>query len=83
MAAIAPKVDAKLNEFGLVSSLNSALQGSNILGSILGTQNSTNYLTGGISRFASEQMVNGLFNIIENHEQQNATTIMKSLNGMK
>lgn len=83
MAAIAPKVDAKLNEFGLVSSLNSALQGSNILGSILGTQNSTNSLTGAISRFASEQMVNGLFNIIENHEQQNATTIMNSLNGTK
>ena len=83
MAAIAPKVDAKLNEFGLVSSLNSALQGSNILVSILGTQNSTNSLTGGISRFASEQMVNGLFNIIENHEQQNATTIMNSLNGTK
>ena len=83
MAAIAPKVDAKLNEFGLVSSLNSALQGSNILGNILGGQNSTNSLTGGISRFASQQMVNGLFNIIENHEQQNATTIMKSLNGTK
>ena len=83
MAAIAPKVDAKLNEFGLVSSLNSALQGSNILVSILGTQSSTNSLTGGISRFASEQMVNGLFNIIENHEQQNATTIMNSLNGTK
>ena len=83
MAAIAPKVDAKLNEFGLVSSLNSALQGSNILGNILGGQNSTNSLTGGISRFASQQMVNGLFNIIENHEQQNATTIMNSLNGAK
>jgi len=83
MAAIAPKVDAKLNEFGLVSSLNSALQGSNILGNILGGQNSTNSLPGGISRFASQQMVNGLFNIIENHEQQNATTIMKSLNGTK
>ena len=83
MAAIAPKVDAKLNEFGLVSSLNSALQGSNILGHILGGQNSTNSLTGGISRFASQQMVNGLFNIIESHEQQNATTIMNSLNGTK
>ena len=83
MAAIAPKVDAKLNEFGLVNSLNSALQGSNILGSILGTQNSTSSLTGGISRFTSEQMVNGLFNIIQSHEQQNASTIMSSLNGMK
>lgn len=83
MAAIAPKVDAKLNEFGLVSSLNSALQGSNILGSILGTQSSTNSLTGGLSRFASQQMVNGLFNIIQSHEQQNASTIMNSLNGTK
>ena len=83
MAAIAPKVDAKLNEFGLVNSLNSALQGSNILGSILGTQNSSSSLTGGISRFASEQMVNGLFNIIQSHEQQNASTIMSSLNGLK
>ena len=83
MAAIAPKVDAKLNEFGLVSSLNSALQGSNILGNILAGQDSTNSLTGGISRFASQQMVNGLFNIIESHEQQNATTIMNSLNGTK
>ena len=83
MAAIAPKFDAKLNEFGLVSSLNSALQGSNILGNILGGQDSTNSLTGGISRFASQQMVNGLFNIIESHEQQNATTIMNSLNGTK
>ena len=83
MAAIAPKVDAKLNEFGFVSSLNSALQGSNILGSILGTQSSTNSLTGGLSRFASQQMVNGLFNIIQSHEQQNASTIMNSLNGTK
>lgn len=83
MAAIAPKVDAKLNEFGLVSSLNSALSGSNILGTLLGGQNSSSSLTGGISRFASQQMVNGLFNIIQSHEQQNASTIMNSLSGMK
>ena len=83
MAAIAPKVDAKLNEFGLVSSLNSALSGSNILGTLLGGQNSSSSLTGGISRYASQQMVNGLFNIIQSHEQQNASTIMNSLSGMK
>lgn len=79
MAAIAPKVDAKLNEFGLVSSLNSALSGTNLLGGLFGNQNSTNSVTGGISRFASQQMVNGLFNIIENHEKQNQTAIMNSL----
>ncbi|QOW09251.1 DUF4197 domain-containing protein [Kaistella flava (ex Peng et al. 2021)] len=83
MAAIAPKVDAKLNEFGLVQSLNSALAGTNILGSIFGGQNSNNLATSGISNFAAQQMVNGLFNIIESHEQQNATTILNSLNGVR
>ena len=82
MAAIAPKVDAKLNEFGLVSTLNNALAGSNLLGTLLGGQ-SSNALTGGISKFASQQMVNGLFNIIQSHEQQNASTIMNSLNSIK
>lgn len=83
MAAIAPKVDAKLNEFGLVSSLNSALSGTNLLGGLFGNQNSTTSVTGGISRFASQQMVNGLFNIIENHEKQNQTAIINSLTSVK
>lgn len=82
MAAIAPKVDAKLNEFGIVKTLNNALAGSNLLGGLLGGQNSTSSVTSGISRFASEQMVNGLFNIIQNHEQQNSSAIMNSLRGM-
>lgn len=83
MAAIAPKVDAKLNEFGIVQTLNTALAGTNILGSIFGGQNSNNAITSGLSNFAAEQMVNGLFNIIENHEQQNANTILNSLNGVR
>lgn len=83
MAAIAPKVDAKLNEFGIVQTLNTALAGTNILGSIFGGQNSNNAITSGLSNFAAEQMVNGLFNIIENHEQQNANTILNSLNGAR
>ncbi len=82
MAAIAPKVDAKLNEFGLVQSLNSALSGANLLGSIFGGQ-TANSATSGLSRFAAQQMVNGLFNIIESHEKQNANTIMNSLNSAK
>lgn len=76
MAAIQPKVDAKLNEFGLVQSLNSALSGNGLtgfLGNILGVQTNTNStLTNGLSTLAAQQMVNGLFNIIENHEQSSA-----------
>lgn len=83
MAAIAPKVDAKLNEFGIVKTLNTALGSSNILGNLFGGQNSSNALTGSFSRFASEQMVNGLFSIIQNHEQQNSSAIMNSLTGIK
>ncbi len=79
-AAIAPKVDEKLNEFGIVKTLNSALSGSNILGTLLGGQNTSSSVTGGLSRFASEQMVNGLFNIIQNHEQQNSAAIINAVN---
>ena len=82
MAAIAPKVEAKLNEFGIVKTLNIAMGGSNILGSLLGGQNASSSVTGSISRYASEQMVNGLFNIIQNHEEQNKTTLLNSLKGM-
>lgn len=82
MAAIAPKVDAKLNEFGIVKSLNSALAGSNLLGGLLGGQNNAS-VTGGISRLASEQMVNGLFNLIQNHEQQNTSAILNSIKGIQ
>jgi hypothetical protein len=82
MLAIAPKVDAKLNEFGLVQSLNSALTGTNLLSGIFGGQ-TNNGLTSGISKFAAQQMVNGLFNIIESHEQQNSAAIMNSLSGAK
>ena len=83
MAAIAPKVDQKLNEFGIAKSLNSALNGSSLLGSILGGQNNSNALTGSFSRFASEQMVNGLFNIIQSHEKQNSATLLNSLGNFK
>lgn len=83
MSAIAPKVDAKLNEFGILQSLNSALSGSNLLATIFGGQNSNNMATSNISNFAAEQMVNGLFNIIQSHEQQNFNTILNSLNGSK
>ncbi len=80
MAAIAPRVDTKLNEYGIVQTLNSAMAGNNLFGSIFGgQQNASNSLTSGISRLAAQQMVNGLFNIIEQHEQQNAVTLQNAL----
>lgn len=83
MAAIAPKVDAKLNEFGIVKTLNTALAGSNFLGGLFGNQSSSTTTTSAISRLASEQMVNGLFNLIQNHEQQNTTEILNSVKGLQ
>ncbi len=80
--AIAPKVDQKLNEFGIARSINMALQGSNLIGSIFGGQNSNNMATGGLSRLASEQMVNGLFNIIQSHEIENQGSILNSVRGI-
>lgn len=67
MAAIAPQVDAKLNEYGIVKTINTALKGNSILGALTGNQNAT--ASSSISKLASEQLVNGLFNIIENHEK--------------
>ena len=80
IAAISPKVDEKLNEFGIVKSINTALQGNNLLGSILGGNGNTNLsASGGLSKLASEQMVNGLFNIVEDYEKQNSQQIFQAL----
>lgn len=56
-----------------------ALQGNNLLGSILGGEQNHLSATGGLSKLASEQMVNGLFNIIEEHEKQNSFQILDAL----
>lgn len=77
MLAIQPKVDEKLNEFGIVRSINMALDGNSILGGILGAQTNTGSTS--LSRLASEQMVNGLFNIIEDHEKQNQFQLLDAL----
>ncbi|MCW3161041.1 DUF4197 family protein [Chryseobacterium oryctis] len=79
VAAIAPKVDEKLNEYGIVKTINTALSGSNLLGSLLGGSNSNSVNAGGLSKLASEQLVNGLFNIIEDYEHQNSKSLLGSL----
>ncbi|PQA90823.1 hypothetical protein B0A69_18985 [Chryseobacterium shigense] len=78
VAAIAPKVDEKLNEYGIAKTINMALSGNNILGGLLGGSNN-NVNTGGLSKLASEQLVNGLFNIIEDYEHQNSKALLGPL----
>lgn len=76
--AITPKVDEKLNEYGIAKTLNTALSGNNLLGSLLGG-NKSSVNAGGISKLASEQLVNGLFNIIEDYEHQNSKALLGPL----
>lgn len=78
VAAIAPKVDEKLNQYGIVKTINTALSGSNLLGSLLGGNNNT-VNAGGLSQLASEQLVNGMFNIIEDYEHQNSKSLLGPL----
>lgn len=79
VAAIAPKVEQELNKYGIVKTINTALSGSNLLGSLLGGGNNNNVNAGGLSMLASEQIVNGLFNIIEDHEKQNSASLLGPL----
>ena len=77
--AILPKVDEKLNEFGIAKSINTALKGNSLLSSVLGNNNSTSVTQGGLSQLASEQLVDGLFYIIEDYEKQNSTELLKAI----
>lgn len=78
IAAIAPKVEQEFNKYGIVKTINTALSGSNLLGSLLGG-NKSNVNAGGLTMLASEQIVNGLFNIIEDHEKQNSASLLGPL----
>lgn len=77
VSAITPKVDEELNKVGFISTINTALKGSSLLDSFLGTKTSTD--GSALSRLASEQLVNGLFNIIEDHEKKNSQELYKVL----
>lgn len=81
VAAVKPKVDETLNQFGIVGSINTALQGSNLLGSLFGNSGTKNLGNGGLSTLASEQLVNGLFKIVEKHEIENHDSIYKMIPG--
>ncbi|MFN3021120.1 DUF4197 family protein [Chryseobacterium sp. TY3] len=78
VAALAPEVDKKLNEFGIVKTINTALKGNNILGSLLG-QNSNSVSASMLSSLASQQLVNGMFALITNYEKQNTEVLTNAL----
>lgn len=78
ITAISPKVEEELNKYGIVKTINTALSGSNLLGSLLGG-NTSSVNAGGLSTLASEQLVNGLFNIIEDYEIQNSKSLLGPL----
>lgn len=78
IAAITPKVEEQLNQYGITKSINTALSGSNLLGGLLGGSKST-VNAGGLSQLASEQLVNGMFNIIEDYEIQNSSSLLGPL----
>lgn len=78
VAALAPEVDKKLNEFGIVKTINTALKGNNILGSLLG-QNNNSTSASMLSNLASQQLVNGMFALITNYEKQNTDVLTNAL----
>ena len=68
-------MEQELNKYGIVKTINTALSGSNLLGSLLGG-NKTSVNSGGLSTLASEQLVNGMFNIVEDYEIENSKSIL-------
>jgi hypothetical protein len=52
---------------------------NNLLGGLLGNQNSNSSASLSLSNSAAEQMVNGLFNIVENYEKTNPENPMNIL----
>lgn len=77
VTAIMPKVDEKLNEYGLINKINTVLKGNQLLGSLFGNNNSP--ATDKISQLASEQIADGLFLLIEDYEKNNSKGILGAL----
>ncbi|KQR91467.1 hypothetical protein ASG01_13930 [Chryseobacterium sp. Leaf180] len=76
--ALAPRVEQELNKYGVTKTLNTALSGSNILGGLLGgTRNEVN--SGGLSMLVSEQLVNGMYNIIRQTEEESGDEIKRAV----
>ena len=81
VAALLPKVDQKLNEFGVVRTINSALQGRDMLSNLFGGSAPKTTQTSQLSELASEQLVRGIFLIIRNYETESRPAIEKAMSG--
>ncbi len=71
--ALSPVVTSKMNQLGVNNLLENALGGNNALNSILGAvlngnQNTSTSLTQNLNDVVTQQLVDGLFNIIEDAE---------------
>ena len=60
VSAFTPKVDEKLNEFGIVRAINNVTSANSMLGSLLGNEGGGT-TSNSLSQYATEQMVTGLF----------------------
>ncbi len=69
--ALTPVVSSQLDQLGINNLIGSAFGGNNALNSILGTVvggNTNTSLTQGLNNAVTEQLANGLFNVIEDAE---------------
>lgn len=81
IATIAPRVEQELNKNGITKTINTALQGNNLLGGILGGNNtsSQNVSPTGLSQMLSGFLVDGLFNLVEDYEKQNQSQVLNAI----
>lgn len=63
-----PKVEAEMNQYGIAQTVNTLMQGLNGLGNLLGKQNNTQKFQ--LSHLATEQLVNGIYFLIEKYENE-------------
>lgn len=71
VSVFTPKVDEKLNELGIVKQINKATS-NNLLGALLGRDKGDSS-THSLSQYATEQMLTGLFYVIQDYEKENMT----------
>jgi len=76
IAAIQPQVESQLQSSGITSLIDNASKGTNLLnslGAIFGKKQTTSTdLSSSISQYASEQIINGLFEVSKDYEMKNA-----------
>lgn len=78
LSVLEPKVDNKLKELGVNRLVSNILQGSNVLNSLLGGQNVSISQTD-FSRFVTRQLVDGMFYLMANYENQQKSNVMKNI----